>query len=358
LPLQRPIVSVVMAVRDGAAYLPEAIESVREQTLEDLELVVVDDGSTDETPQILADFAGRDRRIRVMRQDGGVSRARNRGCREACGPYLACLDADDAALPDRLARQVAFLEDNRDAAVVGGGGIMVDHRGVQFGVAAYPEDPADVTRYLQSGRVPLIHSAATMRADAFHAASGYRPAFERAQDYDLWLRIALRGRITNLREPVVRYRVHARQASTENVTKTATAVAVALGAARIRARGEPDPVDTADSLDADLVERMGISAEEIAAEEVRFGLWMARTMEKAGYHARTEPLWSQAAASAAVTADPRAMRARVLQARADAWSWRQRRLRARFLRLRANMLDPRGAAGRLWNALTRPAAGA
>jgi glycosyltransferase involved in cell wall biosynthesis len=342
-----------MAVRDGAAYLAEAIESVREQTLEDLELIVVDDGSTDETPQILADLARRDERIRALRSVGGVSRARNRGCREARGRYLACLDADDAALPDRLARQVAFLEGNPDAAVVGGFGIMVDHRGVRFGVAAYPQDPAEVARYLQEGRVPLIHSAATIRADAFHAASGYRPAFERAQDYDLWLRIAAHGPITNLREPVVRYRVHPGQASTTNVTKTATAVTVALAAARSRARGELDPVDTADSLDADLVEDMGILAEEIAAEEVRYGLWLARTMEKAGYHSRAEPLWSQAAASAAVTANPTATRARVLRARADACSRRRRPLQALVLRMRAGLLDSHVAGGRLMEALTR-----
>ena len=328
-----------MAVRDGAAFLAEAIESVRAQTLEDLELVVVDDGSTDQTPQILADFAGRDERIRIVRQHGGVSRARNRGCREARGRYLACLDADDAALPERLAWQVAFLDANPEVAVVGGGGLMIDHRGVQFGVAAYPQDPAEVVAYLQSGRVPLIHSAATMRPDAFHAVAGYRPVFERAQDYDLWLRIAAQGRITNLHEPVVRYRVHAGQASIEDVTKTATAVAVALAAARARASGEPDPLDTAESLDADLVEGMGVSAAEIAVEEVRWGLWLARTLEKAGYHARAEPLWSQVAASAAATGNPGAMRARVLRARADAWSRRRRRLRAVALRLRAAMLD-------------------
>jgi glycosyltransferase involved in cell wall biosynthesis len=328
-----------MAVRDGAAFLAEAIESVRAQTLEDLELVVVDDGSTDQTPQILADFAGRDERIRVVRQHGGVSRARNRGCREARGRYLACLDADDAALPDRLARQVAFLDANPEAAVVGGGGIMVDHRGVQFGVAAYPQDPTEVTAYLQTGRVPLIYSAATIRADAFRATTGYRRVTEPAEDYDLWLRIAAKGRITNLRHPVVRYRVHGGQVSTRDLTKTATAVAVALAAARARATDEPDPLDAAEVLDADLVERLGISAEEVAAEEVRCGLWLARTLEKAGYHARAEPLWSQASASAAATANPRAMRARVLRARADAWSRRRRRLRAIALRLRAAILD-------------------
>ncbi len=291
----------------------------------------------------------------VFRQESaGLSRALNLACSRARSGYLARLDADDAALPERLAHQVAFLDANADAAVVGGSGIMIDHRGLQFGIATYPETAAGVTRYLETGRVPLIHSAATMRADAFRAVSGYRPVIEPAEDYDLWLRIASRGHVTNLREPVVRYRIHADQVSTKDITRTATAVSVALAAARARSRGEPDPLDFAEYLDADLVAGLGISAAEIAAEEVDCGLWLARTLEKAGYHSRAEPLWSAVTESAAATASPRAARARVLRARADALGRSRHRVRALALRLRAAALEPRGAVKRLTSAVPRP----
>src|SRR2546421_3823488 len=190
LPGDDPIVSVVMAVRDGAAFLAEAVDSVRAQSLAELELVVVDDGSTDATPEILADLAGRDDRIRVLRQSGtGLSPALNRACSEARGRYLARLDADDVALPERLALQTEFLEDHAEVVVLGGAGIYIDEDGVEFGTAAYPSDAAEVSRLLACGRSPLMHPAATIRTAAFRATSGYRPAMDVAQDYDLWLRL-------------------------------------------------------------------------------------------------------------------------------------------------------------------------
>jgi hypothetical protein len=345
-----------MPVRDGATFLAEAVDSVRAQTFEDLELIVVDDGSTDRTPEILADYPCRDERIRVVRQTGGgVSRARNRGSRDARGKYLACLDADDAALPERLALQVAFLEANPDVAVVGGGGIMIDERGVGFGVASYPDEPAAVARYLDTGRAPLIHSAATMRREAFRATSGYRAIVDGVEDIDLWLRIGSHGLITNLREPVVRYRLHANQASTKDVARAATAVAAARGAARARANGERDPLDAAEQLDAALLERLGVHPEDVAAQEVDNGLWLARTLTKAGHHTRAVPLWSLCATRAAATADPRATRARVLRARADACGWRRQKVRAAGLRAMAGVLQPRAAAARLRRLVPRRA---
>src|ERR1700734_3315203 len=100
-----PRVAVLMPVRNGARWLGDAIGSVLGQTLRDFELVVVDDGSTDETPRILDDFARRDGRVRIVRQDAcGLVDALNRGLAEARAPLIARLDADDRALPERLDR--------------------------------------------------------------------------------------------------------------------------------------------------------------------------------------------------------------------------------------------------------------
>ena len=115
-----PQVSVVLPVRNGARWLGEALQSVIAQTLAAWELIAIDDGSTDDTPGILADFAKRDGRIRVIRQEPlGLVAALNRGLAEVRAPLLARLDADDRALPERLDRQVRYLAGHPDVGLLG-----------------------------------------------------------------------------------------------------------------------------------------------------------------------------------------------------------------------------------------------
>src|SRR5262245_48539446 len=113
-------VSVVMPVRDGERFLGEAVDSILGQTLADLELV--DDGSTDSTPEILAGYAARDPRVRVhSRPAGGLTAALNAGCALAVAPYIARMDADDVSLHDRLELQVSFLDAHPEVGLLGGG---------------------------------------------------------------------------------------------------------------------------------------------------------------------------------------------------------------------------------------------
>jgi glycosyltransferase involved in cell wall biosynthesis len=325
-----------MAVRDGEAYLAEAIASVRSQTFSDLELIVVDDGSTDATPEILDAASREDDRIRVLEQAaGGVSRARNRGCEAARGRYLAILDADDVALPERLALQVPFLEVRPEVAVVGGAGIIVDEDGREIGAAEYPTDPAEAEALLAAGRTPLMQSAATMRTSAFRATAGYRTALERAQDFELWLRISEHGLVANLSDTVVLYRIHGGQASIRDFEKSAIAVRVALDAARRRRRGEPDPLETAAVVDRVLAESLGIENEEIAEQELDSALWMARVMARGGYGSEAARIWKACEACARNTGDPRAARQRVLRDRAAASAAEGHRLKALGLRISA-----------------------
>src|SRR5436190_275183 len=140
-----------------------------------------------------------------------------------------------------------------------------------------PSGAADVAALLRTGGTPLIHSAATMRSEEFRAVSGYRGAFEVALDYDLRLRIASRARITNLREPVVLYRIHSDQVSSRDFSKTATEVQAALASGRARASGEPDPVDTAESLDPATLNLIRVEPQDVAGQEIDYALWLART---------------------------------------------------------------------------------
>jgi glycosyltransferase involved in cell wall biosynthesis len=326
----------VIAVRNGDAYLGEAIASIRAQTFSDFELIVVDDGSTDGTPEILDAARREDGRIQVLRQEaGGVSRARNRGCEAARGRYLAILDADDVALPERLALQVAYLDARPEVAVVGGAGIIVAEDGREIGAAEYPTDTAETEALLASGRTPLMQSAATMRADAFRATSGYRATLERAQDFELWLRISEHGLVANLSDPVVLYRIHGGQASIRDFEKSAIAVRVALAAAQRRQRGEPDPLETAAVVDRALARSLGIPDREIADQELDSALWMARVMARGGYGAEAERIWKACAARVRDTSDPGATRRRLLSDRAAARAAEGRRLQALALRFAA-----------------------
>ena len=117
-----PPISVVMPVNNGQAFLDEAVGSIRAQTFQDFELIIVDDGSRDATPEILRSHAVADRRIRIVTQpQTGVVAALNNGIAASAGPYLARMDADDVAKPDRLARQLEILARHPNVAAVGSG---------------------------------------------------------------------------------------------------------------------------------------------------------------------------------------------------------------------------------------------
>lgn len=202
-----PEISVVMSVFDGASGLRESIQSVLVQEAVDLELIVVDDGSTDETGEIIASCAGGDDRMRVLRQrHAGLTRALIRGCAAARGVYIARQDAGDASLPGRLCAEVALLRENAAAALVSCGTRFVGPAGEPLyeiaptdrdgTVALLAECPQDV-------RGPSHHGCVLFRRDLYERVGGYRPEFYYAQDLDLWVRLAERGR--HLQLPAVLY---------------------------------------------------------------------------------------------------------------------------------------------------------
>jgi glycosyltransferase involved in cell wall biosynthesis len=196
-----PAVSVLMSVHNGAPWVREAVESVLAQTLHDLELIVIDDGSTDGTPDVLASI--RDPRLRVerrMRQ--GLTLALNRALELARSPLLARLDADDVALPERLARQIEFLEAHPDVGLLGTGAREIDPSGREVTVVRPPADDDAIRRALIRAN-PFVHSSVIVRRSALDKAGRYDPRFPVAQDYDLWMRLARVTRLANLPEPLV-----------------------------------------------------------------------------------------------------------------------------------------------------------
>jgi glycosyltransferase involved in cell wall biosynthesis len=184
-------VSVVMAVYNEAEYISTAIESILRQTFEDFEFLIIDDGSSDKTPEIIKHYAERDGRIRhlVNETNKGLPTSLNRGIEAANGEYIARMDADDRSLPERFERQVEFLETNSDVHVVGCNVRVIGVNGEYFGDREFPQDGRDPDTLQQEGP-QVAHPSVMMRRTSVRAVDGYRTAFKYAQDLDLWIRMA------------------------------------------------------------------------------------------------------------------------------------------------------------------------
>jgi len=236
-----PSISVVMPVRNGARWLNDAIKSVVVQTFHDFELLIIDDGSTDETPKILEEWLTRDGRIRVLRQDElGLVAALNRGLDEARGPLLARLDADDCAAAARFERQIRVLEDNPSIGLIGSWAARIDAYGRNRGYLRPETRPEKIADMLTRAN-PLIHSTVMFRTEVARRLGGYRAALEAAEDYDLWLRMSEVTRLANVAEPLVQYRRHDMNVSARRVIRQSFSVRLAQRATGIRRQTGRDP---------------------------------------------------------------------------------------------------------------------
>ncbi|HUF01629.1 MAG TPA: glycosyltransferase [Gaiellaceae bacterium] len=207
-----PRVSVLMAAHDAERFLRPALASVLRQTVSDLELVVVDDGSTDDTSAIL-DAIG-DQRLVVVRnaERQGLAASLNRGLEAATARYVARLDADDVARPERLERQLDRIE--RGAlGIVGSGILEIDEAGRPGAVHLMPASPPAV-RWAALFSSPFYHPSVLVdRVLLEDHHLRYDPAYAESEDYDLWTRVLALADGANATEPLVLYRIHAGQAS-------------------------------------------------------------------------------------------------------------------------------------------------
>jgi glycosyltransferase involved in cell wall biosynthesis len=203
-----PRVSVVMAVYNAAKYLRESVESILAQTFRDLELIIVDDASTDASAEILRAFG--DRRIRVIThaRNQGPAASRNDGISAARGEFVAIMDADDISAPSRLEVQVGFLESHRDVGLVGCAVYdNIDDRGSTLYTSYLPEDDETIRRMLVE-KWCFLHPSIMFRREVSERVGGYRNEFVTAEDHDFILRVLDQYKAQNLPIKLVRYRIN------------------------------------------------------------------------------------------------------------------------------------------------------
>jgi glycosyltransferase involved in cell wall biosynthesis len=201
-----PRVSILTTVYNAAEFLPVVIECVHAQTFTDWELVLVDDGSTDGSRAQLADLADPRIRVTLLPQNVGRLHAIRHAFDLARGEYVAILDADDVARPDRLAKQVALLDARPEVLLVGSWARMIDEHGTSIGAFHPPVDEGQI-RELLGWANPIVHSSATYRAAAARAVGGYPLSMRHSHDCALWTRLAARGSVAMIPEELCDQRV-------------------------------------------------------------------------------------------------------------------------------------------------------
>jgi glycosyltransferase involved in cell wall biosynthesis len=202
------MISVVMPAYNTEPYVGDAIASVLSQDVPELELIAVDDGSTDGTYAVLAEWARRDPRVTVIRSERneGIGAALRKGVASARGEYIALQDSDDVSMPGRLARQVAVLEQDRDVVLVSGGADVIDADGRAVRTERRRSSPEVLKYLLHFSNVVGGLGRAMLRRDSLLAAGIGET--ELAVDYDLWTRVLRRGKLAIVPFVVLQYRVH------------------------------------------------------------------------------------------------------------------------------------------------------
>jgi GT2 family glycosyltransferase len=280
--MNKPLISVVMAICNVERYLAESIESILGQTFLDFEFIIVDFGSTDKSKTIAASYAAKDERVKFHEIPPCVlAVARNAGCFLAQGRYIAVMDADDISLQNRFALQVDYLAKHPEVALLGGATEWVDANGSSLDIHHVPNTYAEIRAALVT-HCPFWHPTVIMRTEAFVSVGGYRGAFVCAHDYDLELRIAEQFECANLKQVLLKYRVHPHQLSMRRRREQSLCLLAAQSSAIARMNRNPDPLNSLQAITLESLASLGVTEAALERLNVTECCQWIRNMRLAG----------------------------------------------------------------------------
>lgn len=242
--MKTPTISVITPVYNAAKFIEQAIHSVLQQSFKDFEFIVINDGSTDGSAEIIDNCASLDPRIIAVHQENkGFVSALNQGLSMAKAPLIARMDADDISLPTRFEKQLAFLQKNPKVGVVGSFRSTIDEQGcVIKKMVTHPTDPKIIQKRMPTECL-LAHPATMLRREAVLGVGGYRSYFGGVADYDLWLRLLKNWSMANLPEVLLLYRQHQDQITNAQSLSQRLNTEAARQAHILRELGAQDPFE-------------------------------------------------------------------------------------------------------------------
>jgi glycosyltransferase involved in cell wall biosynthesis len=261
-----PAISVLMSVYNGGRHLYAAAQSILLQRFHDFEFLILNDGSTDDSSQVLHTLAARDPRIRLIeRENRGLVASLNELVMAARAPLLARMDCDDIAVETRFDKQIAYLRAHPEIGVLGTNTHELDDEGRLFACKDFHATDAAGIRDALAFGPSLCHPSIMMRTELVRSVGGYREAFRHAEDYDLWLRLSEITDLGNLPDRLLLYRRSLGQVSQKYRYAQTLAAAVAWEAHILRLAGQQDPFDTVQAMPtldkiADLFPEPGVYA--------------------------------------------------------------------------------------------------
>jgi glycosyltransferase involved in cell wall biosynthesis len=215
-----PIVTVIMPVYNGSSYLESAIQSIRKQSYKDWELIIINDGSTDDTKLIVNRFIALDSRIKMVnnRRNLGIACSLNKGIRLAKGRYIARQDADDISQPNRLSKQVSFLNNNNDYGLVSSLFIVMSEAGQPIKITALPLDDYEIKLSLLFYN-PIAHGSVMIRNSVLKQHNlDYDPNDLHCEDYGLWIKLSMHTKIKILPTPLYTWRLTSAGVTSRNLS--------------------------------------------------------------------------------------------------------------------------------------------
>ncbi|MBW6442117.1 glycosyltransferase [Patescibacteria group bacterium] len=214
-----PLVSVIMPAYNSEKYISEAIESILNQSFKDFEFIIIDDGSTDKTWEIIQEYAEKDERVVAVKNEKNLNNyaCRNKGIKISKGKYIVWQDSDDISMSNRLEKQVDFMENNLEVGICGSFmQIFTDEK--DLNIRKYSTEDKDLRKDIFKYS-PIAQPTAIIRKECYEKVGYYDDSYDATQDLDMTFRIGNEFKLANIPEVLIRYRVHPNSVTYKKVKK-------------------------------------------------------------------------------------------------------------------------------------------